>query len=257
MSECYVSLAYLPGLHFDGFVPHSSAAQRYSNVAGGEFPWAESEGGRGDAGPGVSGAGVKPIGVRTVKTQEEGDAWLKTSQRAASKKPWDAAALDEEHYVRKTKAAVAAIKPRIDTGRPRTQNRWRGRNFKTIARHAAEGNMAGVAAKAVEVALDRVDRTDSLVERRKNQFDTVANPALLQRRLRGPSWQAGVQEWKAKKQTIGRTMQETFDAALYSNKPPWVKLLSEDKSVPHGRLRPGNIAVPAGSQLLNRAFIAP
>jgi hypothetical protein len=180
-----------------------------------------------------------------AEIQQEEDPWLKTSQRAASKKPWDATALDAGHYVRKMKAAVASIKPRIDTGQPRTQNRWRGRNFDTIARRAAERSTAGQAAKNVDIALARVDRSDRKVERQKNQFDTSVNPALIQRRVVGPSWAKDATEWQAPKQTIGRTVQDAHCTAMYSLKPPWVKRLSEDKLLPRGRVRPGNIAVPA------------
>jgi hypothetical protein len=187
--------------------------------------------------------------ARNLAEPVEVDGWLKTSQRAAAKKPWDKTALDEGHYVRKTKAAVAAIKSRIDTGQPRTQNRWRGRNFDTIARCAAEKSMADEAVKHIDTALDRVDRHERQVERKKNPYDTAANPALLQRRIAGPSWKPGAKSWQAPKQTIGRTVKEAQDSKIYSLKPPWVKRLSEDKLLQPGRIRPGNIAVPADNVL--------
>ena len=211
----------------------SSAAQRYRNV--------EGESAQGFTYRGTGGAG------RPVVEAESG--WLKTSQRAASKKPWDAAALDEQHYVRKTKAAVTSIKARIDTGQPRTQNRWRGRNFDTISRRAAENGTTGVAAKNVEVALDRVQRSNRMVDRKKNAFDTVANPALIQRRIIGPSWVKQAQPWQAPKQTVGRTVQEAQNVSLYSLKAPLVHRLSQDPLLVTGRIRPGNIAVPADNAL--------
>jgi hypothetical protein len=184
--------------------PVSAPAKRYGGGDGGGGSLQGEEGRAKVAGEGGEGG--------------EGDAWLKTSKRAASKKPWDAMALDGGHYVRKTQAAVAAIKPRIDTGQPRTQNRWRGRNFDTIARRAAEKSTAGLAAKNVDVALARVDRSDRKVERQKNQFDTTVNPALIQRRVAGPSWVKDATHWHAAKQTIGRTVQEAHSTGMHAQR---------------------------------------
>ena len=202
----------------------------------------------GNPSAGTAGGGAAAAG-RGGGRQEQGDRWLQTSQRAASRKPSDPTALDASHFVRKTKAAVAGVKPRIDTGQPRTQNRWRGRNFETISRQHAENSHAGVAARNIDIALARVDRGDRLIERKKNPFDTEASPALIQRRISGPSVRVSgagrVDVWQAPPTTIGRTVAEAQNVQLYSLHPPWVKRMTEDKLLPSGRIRPGNVAVPA------------
>ena len=39
------------------------------------------------------------------------------------------------------------------------------------------------------------------MERKKNAFDTVANPALIQRRIAGPTWVAKAQPWQARRES--------------------------------------------------------
>ncbi len=38
-------------------------------------------------------------------------------------------------------------------------------------------------------------------ERKKNPYDTVANPALIQRRIAGPTWVAKAKPWQARRQS--------------------------------------------------------
>lgn len=151
----------------------------------------------------------------------EDKKWLATSRRAASAKPWDAKPLDENHFVRKTKQAVAKAKSTLDLSEPRSASRWRGRNFATISRRTSEKTKVEDAHKRTEHVKERIDRYDSTTERRKDRFDVAANPVLIQRRTRDAS-HSKVTEWKPQKSTIALTRQDSLDADIWSLKPPWV-----------------------------------
>lgn len=153
--------------------------------------------------------------------EREQDRWIVTSQRAEKVKPWDAKALDEKHYVRKTKEGVRNAKSRIDMGQPKTLDRWKGKNFNTLARKTSEKREAAQGEKRRAIAVARVESYSASNEIRKDDFNVQAHPALIQRRTRDPSW-GEVRQWMPPKGTVGLTRKEAMDSQMWSIRPDWV-----------------------------------
>jgi len=147
-------------------------------------------------------------------------------------------------------AAIAKIKPAIDTGVPRTEGRWRGRNFNTTARRTAERAAEKASEKSMDAALARAEATAYAPhERRKDKNDADANPPLLQRRTRDRQGLEAPAEFRAAPGTVALTVAETLDARLWSNMPPWRAGASDHAARPSGGVRPGNVALRAEQAL--------
>jgi hypothetical protein len=162
------------------------------------------------------------------------EKWIKTSQRAEKAKPWDPTPGDANHFVRKTAAAINTAKPRIDTGLPRTAQRWKGRNFNTIARTF---DTALARKESQQVQRNVAARADAAPTA---QAHANARPALLMRRV--PSARAASPRAAARPLSAGAlTVQESFDARTWGLPPP----LLAGPPARRPALRPGGIALHA------------